>query len=85
MYEDKKQFQHTSCSLMGERRKTNLVRVIGAEIEIHHGRTQESHLAQPHNAGENLPEEESVLGNIVPATLSLLSEQIMNVPTRVKD
>lgn len=34
IYEDKKQFQHTSCSLMGERRKTNLVRVIGAEIEI---------------------------------------------------
>lgn len=42
-------------------------------------------MAQPHNAGENLPEEGSVLGNMAPATLSLLSEQIMNVPTRGKD
>lgn len=66
-------------------KKTNLARVIGAEIEMHHGGTQESHLAQPRNTRENLPEEGSGLGNIVPATLSLLSEQIMNAPTRVKD
>lgn len=58
VYEDEKHSPNTSCLSVRERKKqTNLAHVIGAGLEIHYGGTQESHLAQPHNAGENLPKE----------------------------
>lgn len=79
VYEDEKHSPSTSCLSVGERKKqTNLAHVIGAGLEIHHGGTQESDLAQPHNAGDNLPKE----GNI--ARLSVLSEQMMNAPMRLR-
>ena len=66
------------------RRKQNLVHMLWAGIETHHGGRQESLLAQPHNVREKLPEEGSGLGNRAPATLLVLNEQIMNGPTPAK-
>lgn len=89
IYEDKKkkkQSQHTSSSFVGEReKKTNLAHVIGPGIEDSPwGNTREPFGSAPQCQRKPL-EEGSGLRNIVPATLSLLSEQIMNAPTRVRD
>lgn len=68
-YEVTNTVPHTSCSFVRER-KNKTPCIIGAGIEIRHRGAQESHLTQPLNTRENLPEEGSGLGNIVPATLS---------------